>query len=270
MAVVARFILYSYTLSTSSPSSQTLDWVKNSKSSFSLCLSHHIITLASRSVDNCKRKGSMSTQGQFVRYARGGRQRKGVLDLNVPPPVENQEQTGCPTVSVSESVQTNVPAIPVAAGSTLPAPIDVEELDDDVVISSPRAFEEAKNKSRRTRRPLVVDVESEEVTTRLKRRRGVPVINCEVYVNLEGSSGSMRGRPQPVVAPPPPPPPPPEPTFSCPVCMGSLVEEVTTKCGHIFCKACIKAAIKAQAKCPTCRRKVTNKDIIRVYLPTTK
>ncbi|KAJ9564956.1 hypothetical protein OSB04_000922 [Centaurea solstitialis] len=230
----------------------------------------------------------MNTQGQVVKYARGGRRRKEVLnvDLNVPPPVENQEQAGGPAVSVAQGGQDGVQAVPVAhgvqghvpAGSTQPAAIDVEELDDDVIISSPRAFEEAKSKSRRSRRTVVVDVESGGAA-RLglnqgnKRRRGSanpPVINCERYVNLEGSSDSMRGRANHVVVPPPPPPPPKEPTFSCPVCMGPLVEEVTTKCGHIFCKACIKAAINTQPKCPTCRRKVTNKDIIRVYLPTTK
>ncbi|KAF8391971.1 hypothetical protein HHK36_022311 [Tetracentron sinense] len=67
--------------------------------------------------------------------------------------------------------------------------------------------------------------------------------------------------------PPEPPqsvPPPKEPTFSCPVCMGPLAEEMSTKCGHIFCKNCIKAAIVAQSKCPTCRRKLTMKDTIRV------
>ena len=60
-----------------------------------------------------------------------------------------------------------------------------------------------------------------------------------------------------------------EPTFNCPVCMGQLAEEMSTKCGHIFCKSCIKASIAAQGKCPTCRRKITMKDTHRVYLPAT-
>lgn len=66
-----------------------------------------------------------------------------------------------------------------------------------------------------------------------------------------------------------PPPPPKEPTFGCPICMGPLNEEMSTKCGHIFCKACIKAAITAQGKCPTCRKRVYPKDLIRVFLPST-
>ncbi|KZV39074.1 hypothetical protein F511_30447, partial [Dorcoceras hygrometricum] len=67
----------------------------------------------------------------------------------------------------------------------------------------------------------------------------------------------------------PPPPPPPEPTFNCPICMGPLLEETSTKCGHIFCKVCITKAIAAQHKCPTCRVKITSKSIFRVYLPAT-
>lgn len=66
-----------------------------------------------------------------------------------------------------------------------------------------------------------------------------------------------------------PPLPPKEPTFTCPICMGPLVEEMSTKCGHIFCKTCIRSAIAAQAKCPTCRKKVTVKELIRVFLPAT-
>ena len=76
-------------------------------------------------------------------------------------------------------------------------------------------------------------------------------------------------RESPQVPPKSPTPPPKEPTFNCPICMGPLVEPSSTKCGHIFCKACIKAAIATQAKCPTCRKRVTVKELIRVFLPAT-
>ena len=58
------------------------------------------------------------------------------------------------------------------------------------------------------------------------------------------------------------------PSFNCPICIGPMSEETSTKCGHIFCKKCIEAAIKVQRKCPTCRHKLRMKDIIRIYLPT--
>ncbi|KAG2280650.1 hypothetical protein Bca52824_051870 [Brassica carinata] len=54
---------------------------------------------------------------------------------------------------------------------------------------------------------------------------------------------------------------------SCP-----FTEEMPTKCGHIFWKGCIKMAISRQNKCPTqgptCRKKVTAKELIRVFLPS--
>ena len=65
-------------------------------------------------------------------------------------------------------------------------------------------------------------------------------------------------------------PPVEEPKFNCPICMCPFTEEVSTKCGHIFCKKCIKLAVSVQAKCPTCRKRVIAKDLIRVFLPTTR
>ena len=41
-----------------------------------------------------------------------------------------------------------------------------------------------------------------------------------------------------------------------------------TPCGHMFCQPCILAAVKAQHKCPTCRKPIrTVRSILRVYLP---
>ncbi|KAK2992447.1 hypothetical protein RJ640_025409 [Escallonia rubra] len=216
--------------------------------------------------------GSRELRVPPFKYARNTRGRKNLLDvdLNVAPPNENGDQEGTSTRDGHSGIQ--------GRSSVHPPPIDVETLDDDVTISSPRAFAEAKNNSRRTRpRTLVVDVESEERHSRFspsnrnKRRRtsaNQTIINCDLYINLEGSSNSMREKVQ-KVASPPPPPPPKEPTFTCPICMGPLVEEMSTKCGHIFCKVCIKAAIAAQRKCPTCRRSLAPRDTIRVYLPVT-
>ncbi|KAJ0051554.1 hypothetical protein Pint_01524 [Pistacia integerrima] len=219
----------------------------------------------------------MSTQAVRGPPLRGYRRRKGLPDLNAPP-CESRDREGTSNdISLHEVLAGQQgPSIP-------PAPIDVEAIDDDVIESSPRAFAEAKNNSRRNHgRDFVVDVDSGNIgrttrlTTRLtnnnrgKRRRVSPnstVINCDLYINLEGTSNAMR---ESVSVPPPPPPPPPkEPIFTCPICMGPLVEEMSTKCGHIFCKACIRSAISSQAKCPTCRKKVTVKELIRVFLPAT-
>lgn len=202
---------------------------------------------------------------------RGYRRRKTTLnlDLNNEPPVENRDQEGTSTQVVSQLVEDSHQGQQPVQHAT----IDVEAIDDDVAFSSPRAFAEAKNKSRRNQsRNVIIEVESDEHNTRRAhnnpKRRRFPANqdrNCGPYINLESSNNYVTDN----VVSPPPPQPPKEPTFSCPICMGPLVEETSTKCGHIFCRACIRHAISTQAKCPTCRKRVVAKDLIRVFLPAT-
>ncbi|KAL2347282.1 hypothetical protein Fmac_001282 [Flemingia macrophylla] len=189
------------------------------------------------------------------RTARSTRRRKMnlELDLNRDPPAENvrEEEEG-------PSTHHQVPMI------------DVEAIDDDVVESSPRSFAQAKsnNVRRRVRRRTVVDVDLEEI-------RGDPpnptIINGGLYINLESGSCSAceNARKSPECPKELPKEPPKEPVFNCPICMAPLVEEMSTRCGHIFCKTCIKAAVAVQGKCPTCRKKVTKNQLIRVFLPAT-
>ncbi|KAJ4968162.1 hypothetical protein NE237_014863 [Protea cynaroides] len=207
----------------------------------------------------------MSTRGlkrPLKGYVRDSRRKKMVLDLdlNDTPPVEERVLEEIFTGIGSQGAQTSV-----QGGSLPPAlTIDVEEIDDEVVISSPRSFAEARNKSRRNHGVTVVLDEELDLNlgnsgnpiNRLalnghnKRRRVSPnhsFINCELYINLEGSNSTKNE----IKPPEPPVPPPKEPTFNCPVCISQLVEEMSTKCGHIFCKKCIKVAITAQNKCPT-------------------
>ncbi|TYI74841.1 hypothetical protein E1A91_D07G232600v1 [Gossypium mustelinum] len=191
---------------------------------------------------------------------RGYQWRKVVLDLNAPP-CEIIEQEG-----TSEQVGLKeVACQPVHPAS--PATIDVEVIDDDVTESSATAFAEAKNNSRRSRGRIVVDLDSGWLTrstnnNQNKHRRppsSQTVINCDHYINLESTPQFTVKE---ILKPQPPP------TFNCPICMGPLTEEMSTRCGHIFCKACIKAAIAVQRKCPTCRKKVTVKELFRVFLPS--
>lgn len=222
----------------------------------------------------------MSTQEQRAhptRYTRGFQRRKRVLDvdLNAVPSLENLDQEGTSTPVIVQ----DVPPVGQRVASLTAETIEIDGLDDDddvVIISSPRALAQAKINSMRNRRQtVVVNVDSEENSSRIPphntyKRRKVPSYHS--VINLEGYSNSKGDNDQCVtLIPPPPPPPPPqpkEPILSCPVCMCSFVEATSTKCGHIFCKACIKASIDAQHKCPTCRRKITNmKGTLRVYLP---
>lgn len=73
-----------------------------------------------------------------VTYARSSRRRKRpMVDLNVPPPTENREQGG-----IAADVESHVGPSVQQISLTPPPPIDLEALDDDVIISSPRAFAE--------------------------------------------------------------------------------------------------------------------------------
>ncbi|CAF1920667.1 unnamed protein product [Brassica napus] len=221
---------------------------------------------------------------QELRAPRGILRRKASIDLNEAPGDQEGNSASvdaAPTVIIGGNLQARfLPSQPV------PAMIDVDAIEDDVVESSASDFAEAIRKlTGSRRRRLTVGVESGEImkscelytlvlvsylvrvsaggTIRLspnKRRRvppNQPVIDCE---NVPDTSK----------APAPAPPPPEEPKFSCPICMCPFTEEMSTKCGHIFCKGCIKMAISKQGKCPTCRKKVTARELIRVFLPTTR
>ncbi|KAK8557563.1 hypothetical protein V6N12_009793 [Hibiscus sabdariffa] len=114
-----------------------------------------------------------------------------------------------------------------------PETIDVEAIDDDVIESSALAFAEAKNNSRRSRQRAVVDVDSgwpaqstNNNPNRCRRFLSSPtVINCDNYINLESSPQSLVEE----IIKPQPSPKPKEPTFNCPICMGSLNEEMSTR-----------------------------------------
>lgn len=60
---------------------------------------------------------------------------------------------------------------------------------------------------------------------------------------------------------------PSESMFKCPICMDPFIEEMSTMCGHIFCKKCITTVVATQRKCPTCRKFIIMEELRRVFLP---
>ncbi|XP_059152510.1 E3 ubiquitin-protein ligase RNF4-like [Physella acuta] len=59
----------------------------------------------------------------------------------------------------------------------------------------------------------------------------------------------------------------------CPICLDDVKQVqrrgqqvMSTTCGHIFCEACIKAAINSQHCCPTCRKKLTLRNVHALYI----
>lgn len=67
-------------------------------------------------------------------------------------------------------------------------------------------------------------------------------------------------------APPPRPPSPDKETRKCPICLEKMEEMATTPCGHVFCNQCLIDCVKAQKKCPKCRKSVQLKQIHRLFM----
>lgn len=57
--------------------------------------------------------------------------------------------------------------------------------------------------------------------------------------------------------------------MKCPICFDVLQQQEisATKCGHIFCSACITSVVRAEKRCPMCNAAVNMKDFFRIYLP---
>lgn len=54
--------------------------------------------------------------------------------------------------------------------------------------------------------------------------------------------------------------------LKCSICLDNVSYPTSTICGHLFCEACIRLAVRQTGLCPTCRKKLTLKQIHRVYL----
>ncbi|XP_017427041.1 E3 ubiquitin-protein ligase complex slx8-rfp subunit slx8 [Vigna angularis] len=170
------------------------------------------------------------------RSLRGSRQRKMLqLDLNLVPPLEDN------TVQIDVDSNQN----------------DAD--DDDVVELSPTSFAQTRsNPKRRMKRRSIYDIDDE--TGELPKEI---VIDGKVYRTVETGSSSTEENERKTPEPPKKPP-----ALDCPICMSAFEEPMSTRCGHIFCRCCINTAIAAQGKCPTCRKKVTKNQLIRVFLPS--
>lgn len=165
------------------------------------------------------------------------------LDLSLAPPTSQQNPD---TVTNHHSVSMSA-AVPVASN-------DLDVVTNDVILSS--AVEACTNKRRRR-----IYAEPEGVFLAMMRED-----NCHI---------AARSGPT-VPAPPPrsPPPlvissPPPAATsLSCPICLDPFTQETSTRCGHIFCRECIMGALAVKSVCPTCRKRVTKRGLIRIFLPS--
>lgn len=54
-------------------------------------------------------------------------------------------------------------------------------------------------------------------------------------------------------------------TIKCSVCLDQVSHPTSTICGHLFCEACLRLSVRETGKCPACRKKLTLKQIHRVF-----
>ncbi|CAM6095735.1 unnamed protein product [Calypogeia fissa] len=172
-------------------------------------------------------------------------------------------------------------------GSSMPATILVDDDDDDVHISSPRGFHEARSLRGRADLELRLGPSTQPASLRSRvpgrqaennkpRDRNAsfttidltapsPAVDNDDCILVNEFVQKKRKPAQPAYEPPPPEPAK-ELKLTCAICMDSMKEETSTICGHIFCRKCIVGAIAVQKKCPTCRQTLTNKQTHRIYI----
>lgn len=198
-------------------------------------------------------------------------------------PISHSEASSSTPVEHNQASSSAPPAIDEPRIGMHSCPIDVEAIDDDVVIYSSRSLPQARQQSTRTERITVIIDDDSETNPEPAGDALDEHVNTLLSLGINRSIEPPRAtNPCPVInlvdtpevvfqAPPEPVKEiPKEPKFTCPICMNELVEAASTVCGHIFCQKCIKAAIQAQKKCPTCRKKLTAGQQHRVYLPMTE
>ncbi|XP_029212837.2 uncharacterized protein [Acropora muricata] len=61
--------------------------------------------------------------------------------------------------------------------------------------------------------------------------------------------------------------------ITCPICMDDdkaikrrKSQLMSTTCGHVFCDKCIRSAVQLQRRCPTCRKKLSLKQLHAIFL----
>ncbi|KAJ6426346.1 hypothetical protein OIU84_022038 [Salix udensis] len=190
-------------------------------------------------------------------------------DLNCPPPIQNNMPFHRIYFPCHDEVYGQTRKRQTAQ--------DVEIIDEDIAIISPNIFDQqARKKARRN-----TDAVRENINIANQARTVLQFHGLSQSVpppHLPGLCQSMTPPQLPGFSQTVPPaqvsglsqavPPPAAPSFRCPICMDELEEATTTKCGHVFCKNCIKKALAVQKKCPTCRMKCRAKSIYRIFLPT--
>ena len=134
------------------------------------------------------------------------------------------------------------------------------------------------------RHKITVDLTKDDFKIKNKRKIiQVDLTNDDEIIIIDDSPPKKQRKSIPTTKSTSPPKPksisPPKPTspqkpppsfagFKCAICLD--VPEVqnmsSTKCGHIYCTACIDACYQRDKSCPICRKKITKGSIFRLYV----
>ena len=61
-----------------------------------------------------------------------------------------------------------------------------------------------------------------------------------------------------------------EEEFVCSICLDLMFQPVTTKCGHTFCRACLKKALGVKRECTICRDPIADDGSLPVNITLQK
>ncbi|XP_067313952.1 RING finger protein 4 [Pseudorasbora parva] len=153
-------------------------------------------------------------------------------------------ETVMETIDVLESDRTNSDVVDLTCEGSEPAVVDLTNNDSIVVV------EDGVQSRRGTGTESYVLSSDEEEESSLRLSPGL----------LSSLHASSRARSTPGAV-------------SCPVCMDAYSEiidsgrlMVSTKCGHLFCSQCIRDSLSRAHSCPTCRKKLTQKQYHPIYI----
>lgn len=166
----------------------------------------------------------------------------------------------------------NVKMLEAGGTSNQKITVDIKDDDDEVQVLSPRSVAQARISKRNQRKAAAttnnMDLELTLGSSASISQRASARVSRNAIIDLTSGNDddviplSSRKRKAPRLSPEPSK----DVQLTCAICMDTMKEETSTVCGHIFCKPCILGAIKTQKKCPSCRRKLTNSNIHRIYL----
>ena len=103
-------------------------------------------------------------------------------------------------------------------------------------------------------------------STRTQLRRDTEVVDLTSTSHEETRPKKMEDEVIPLMDRPPSSNPVMGKSLKCCICLDDISHPFSTVCGHVFCEACIKLAVKQTGLCPTCRKKLTVKQLHRIFI----